>query len=113
MKMHISIMNQQPEEPPCNQCVCYIHGNVLERITLALLQGVRQCCCRSFFQKMEEAGLMGNLVRLSDYMLTNALAQHAIDTSVALLSSLQPNGLNRVGHFASMHCKLYEGMLMY
>ena len=63
-----------------------------------LLQGLCMCCCRSFFQKMEEAGLMGNLVRLSDYMLTNALVQHAIDTSVLLLSSLQPDGSDRVGH---------------
>ena len=41
---------------------------------------------------------MGNLVRLCDYMLTHALAQHAIDTSMALHSSLQPTGSSRVGH---------------
>lgn len=45
---------------------------------------------------------MGNLVRLSDYMLTNAMAQHAIGTSMALLSSLQPHGSARVGHPALM-----------
>ena len=56
---------------------------------------------------------MGNLVRLSDYMLTNALAQHAIDTSVSLLSSLQPDGSTRVGHLALMHRSMCEIMLMY
>ena len=54
---------------------------------------------------MQEAGLMGNLVRLSDYMLTNALAQHAIGTSMALLSSIQPHGSTRVGH-PSAHARL-------
>ncbi len=37
-----------------------------------LLQVEQLRCCRSFFQMMEEAGLMGNLVRLSDYVLTDA-----------------------------------------
>ena len=40
---------------------------------------------------------MGNLVRLCDYMLTANLAQHAVDASVALLSSLQPDSSSRVG----------------
>ncbi len=62
---------------------------------------------------MEEAGLMGNLVRLSDYVLTSTLAQHAIDTSVALLSSLQPDGSNRVGHPITMHSTRYELVLVH
>ncbi len=61
---------------------------------------------------MEEAGLMGNLVRLSDYMLTNALAQHAIDTSVSLLSSLQPDGSTRVGHLTPVHCNRCDLVLI-
>lgn len=53
---------------------------------------------RSFFQIMEEASLMGNLVRLSNYMLTSALAQHAMDMSSELLSSLQHDGSETVTH---------------
>ena len=53
---------------------------------------------RSFFQIMEEASLMGNLVRLSNYMLTSALAQHAMDMSSELLSSLQHDGSEKVTH---------------
>jgi len=45
---------------------------------------------------MEEASLMGNLVRLSNYMLTSALAQHAMDMSSELLSSLQHDGSEKV-----------------
>lgn len=49
---------------------------------------------------------MGNLVRLSDYMLTDALAQHAVDTSVALLTSLQHDNSFRVGHPAHLGDKV-------
>ena len=51
---------------------------------------------RSFFQIMEEASLMGNLVRVSNYMLTSALAQHAMDMSSELLNSLQHDGSKQV-----------------
>ena len=45
---------------------------------------------------MEEASLLGNLVRLTDYVLTSALAQQVTDMSADLLASLQAEGSGRV-----------------
>ena len=52
--------------------------------------------CRSFHRVMEEASLLGNFVRLTDYVLTSALAQHVVDMSTDLLASLQTEGSGRV-----------------
>ena len=45
---------------------------------------------------MEEASLLGNFVRLTDYVLTSALAQQVMDMSADLLASLQSEGSGRV-----------------
>ena len=45
---------------------------------------------------MEEASLLGNFVRLTDYVLTSALAQQVVDMSTDLLASLQSEGSGRV-----------------
>ena len=44
---------------------------------------------------MEEASLLGNFVRLTDYVLTSALAQQVVDMSADLLASLQSEGSGR------------------
>ena len=45
---------------------------------------------------MEEASLLGNFVRLTDYILTSTLAQQVVGMSADLLASLQPEGSGRV-----------------
>ena len=50
----------------------------------------KACLLRRTFQRvMGEAALMGNLVRVSDYMIAGALAQRAAGMSSDLLTSLQ------------------------
>ena len=45
---------------------------------------------------MEEASLLGNFVRLTDYILASTLAQQVVGMSADLLASLQPEGSGRV-----------------
>ena len=87
-------------------CAHVRHATCAQTPHVRLMGGMVHAC-RTFHRTMEEAALLGNLVRLADYMLVTGLAGHVVLTAQELLSQLQtqpPELAPKVTPLPSLSC---------